>query len=192
MRGFCIRALRTCLVAGVLATLGCRHWGVELDLDPGYQPGPAIEVEVGEVINETSQTFDVDVEAMMAGELSKALAFSLAHRDIASSPRTLRLRTQILEYHPGNALKRWIAPGWGASTIRVHCDLEDVAQRDIVGRIDLRKSIEAGGLLSVGGWHRVLEVTAQGIAEKIRIEHGIEPHYLESTFKGGPKGIGHR
>jgi hypothetical protein len=182
------RLLRACLLAGVLAATGCRHWGVDLEFDPGYQPAPAIDVAVGEVVDETGGTYDVDVESMMAGELSKALTFSLRYRDQSTPPRKLLLTTQILEYHPGNALKRWIAPGWGASTIRVHCDLEDVAQRDIVGRIDLRKSIEAGGLLSVGGWHRVLEMTAQGIAERIRIEHGIEPNYIESTFKGGPKG----
>lgn len=69
-----------------------------------------------EVTDRTGYVFDEDEDKIvLAEEMQSELSSALATEGILGSEYTIK--TEILEYAPGNALTRWLLPGAGATKL---------------------------------------------------------------------------
>ncbi len=137
----------------------------ELRLNDGYLPQPGTNVEVEAVSNATGQTFDIDVEQMFWAALSEKLGHAQLSRPGTSGPK-LALRTKIVEYEKGDAFKRWLLPGWGATVLSVHSDVMDGGR--LVGTIAARRTVSAGGGYTIGAWKTIFNSVADDIVSDLK------------------------
>ena len=91
---------------------------------------PGTKVVVGSVKNQTGQSFDIDVEKMLADALNGALEKRNLKWAGGNFPM-LELSAEIVEYTKGDAFKRWLMPGWGSTVLVVRGALTDAENRKI-------------------------------------------------------------
>lgn len=165
MLGF--HAVRT--VAVLLVTMllvGCGTVQHKVSLEQGYRIEPGTKVMLGAVKNKTGQSFDIDVEKMLAD----ALAQSLRDRNLnwANDPSPkLVLTTDIVEYSKGDAFKRWLVPGWGSTVLVVRATLTDTNNRS-VGAIEAKRTVDVGGAYTIGAWETVFNDLAQDVVTDLQ------------------------
>lgn len=111
-------------------------------------------VEVETVSNKTSQNFGINVEDMLEKSLIKKLEADGMLWVSDESPK-LQLNVDILEYSEGDAFKRWIMPGWGATVLIIEATLKDDNQ--VIGKAYAARSIGAGGGFTIGAWKYVYD-----------------------------------
>lgn len=149
------------LLAATLFATGCGTVEHKVSLDQGYRVEPGTKVVVGPVTNRTGQTFDIDVEKMLAD----ALAGTLQERNLAwtkePAPK-LTLATDIVEYSKGDAFKRWLLPGWGSTALVVRATLTDGNNRT-VGTVEAKRTVDAGGGYTIGAWKTVFDDLARDV-----------------------------
>jgi hypothetical protein len=82
-------------------------------------PRPGSRIELRDVTNESGKRFEVDAPGM----LREAMQESLREEELAWTPgaagERFALSLAIREYRPGNAFKRWLAPGYGSTVLGV-------------------------------------------------------------------------
>ena len=117
--------------------------------------------------NDTGEQFDFDV----CSELQNALNQELKHQhlDITSMPDAskLVLQTRILDYEKGNAFKRWLLPGYGGTRLIVQASLCTPDNKE-VGTIRVVRSVEMGGVYSVGEWKEIFATVASDIVNELK------------------------
>lgn len=154
--------LRTAaLGCAMLFSAACGTARHSVALDPRYSAAPGTALTVGSVENRTGQAFDVDVEALLAAALRKALA----EKDLlwrGGSAPELRISAEIVQYEKGNAFKRWLMPGWGSTVLVVRGTLLGDGARP-VGRVDAKRTVDAGGAYTVNAWMTIFERLAEDV-----------------------------
>jgi len=139
----------------------------KMNLLNNYLPDSSTGVEVGKVTNETGKTFDpeINVEDMLRRALTEKLtAEKLLWND--TTPKKLVLDSKILDYDEGNAFKRWLLPGWGATVLTIQSDLRQDGQ--LVGTVDAKRTVSAGGGYTIGAWKTIFDNIAGDIVEDLR------------------------
>ena len=86
---------------------------------------------------------------------------------MADAAPKLVLAADIVEYEPGDAFKRWLLPGWGATVLVVRGTLVD-AEKRAVGSVEAKRTVEAGGGYTIGAWETVFRDIANDIVTKLR------------------------
>ncbi len=81
-------------------------------------------------------------------------------------PHKVVLACKIVEYDEGNAFKRWLLPGWGATVLSIQCDMKKGGQ--LVGSNDARRTVSAGGGYTIGAWRTIFENLAEDVVEDLR------------------------
>jgi hypothetical protein len=150
----------------LLALQGCGAVDHKLMLKDNYIPQTGMSVEVGKVTNETGQTYsDINLEQAMTGALTNKFSEKglLSTMDNA---KKITIDTKIVEYDQGDAFKRWLLPGWGATVLSVKCDLKEANQ--LIGSLDARRTVSAGGGYTVGAWRTIFGSLAEDIAEELQ------------------------
>lgn len=158
-------AVVSCVGLLLCLVTGCGTVQHSLTLTPGYQLKADTRVEVGEVSNETGQSFDVDVVKL----LSDALTEELRRTDLLWSGGEsyhIKVTSQIVDYKKGNAFKRWLLPGWGSTVLIVHCDLLDGGR--IVGSAEAKRTVSVGGGYTIGAWHTIFAGVAKDVVADLR------------------------
>jgi hypothetical protein len=151
------------MVVFVASGCGSSHHNIAMQND--YVMKPSSKVEVGKVINTTGEQFDVNVEQMLSDALVKKLGEE--HLLYASNAgQKVSTNCKILTYEKGNAFKRWLMPGWGATSLSIQCDLFD--SNKVVGSLNAMKSVTAGGAYTVGAWEKVFADIADDVVEDIK------------------------
>ena len=56
------------------------------------------------------------------------------------------LTADIVQYEKGDAFKRWLVPGWGATVLVVRGALYESDNRK-VGSVDAKRTVDAGGAI---------------------------------------------
>ena len=125
---------------------------------------PGLRVEVSETTNATGQSFDIDIEKMLTSALTEAIRDKNLLQVGAAGDR-LMLDCRITEYNKGNALKRGLLLGWGATTLSIECNLREGSL--VVGTVHVTRSAEAGGVLTVGAWKKVFKNVAEDVAKEL-------------------------
>ncbi len=150
-------------VTVILAACGSVHH--EIRLNDNYAPPAGTNIEVGTVENATGQVFDIKIDDMFREALTERLT---AERLLSGGTegRTLVLSTKIVEYEKGDAFKRWLLPGWGATVLSVQSDIRDGDR--LVGAIEARRTVSAGGGYTVGAWKTIFNSVADDIVADLR------------------------
>jgi len=139
-------------------------------------PRPGARIELREVTNPSGHAFGVDAVRL----LEEAMTRSLEQEGLAWKPGDVGdrfvLRLAIRDYRPGDAFKRWLAPGWGATVLAVEGSLRDAATDELAATVLHRRSVHWGGAYTIGAWQSVFGWVAEDIAAdlSVRIQQGGE------------------
>lgn len=150
------------LVGGLFVFSGCssKH---SLVLNENYTPKQDVKIEVEAVANKTSKTFEIDIQEMLKKSLNKKLEVD-GILWVNNENSKLQLNIDIMEYSEGNAFKRWLIPGWGATVLTIEAILKDSEQ--VVGKANATRNIAAGGGYTIGAWKTVFDdIAADVIAD---------------------------
>jgi hypothetical protein len=155
------------VLAGLLLVVvsGCGSVRHQITLRDNYLPPTAVRIEVGQATNATGQTFDVNVEQM----LTDALTERLRNEDllwVGPGGQRLVLVSKIVEYEKGDAFKRWLLPGWGATVLSIRSDLRDGNQ--LVGSAEARRTVSFGGGYTIGAWRTIFADLAGDVVSDLR------------------------
>jgi hypothetical protein len=156
----------------VLSLTGCGAIHHSANFESGFLPKPDTKIKVGTVVNETGQTFDIDIPNMLAGELSRALKNEGLLWTEGLNNEHLIISCKIVGYEKGNALKRWLVPGWGSTALSVQCDLNKNTSSQIVGSVNALHSVSAGGLYSANAWKTVFTDLSKDVTKDLRSKIG--------------------
>jgi hypothetical protein len=151
------------LVALLAFVTGCGTVHHNLTLAPGYEPAAGTTVKVGTVKDSSVTKADVDTAAMFREALTEALQKQRMH---GAGTAQLVANGEIVDYSKGNAFKRWLMPGWGATTLSVRCSFSDGGKE--VATAEAKRAVAGGGLASVGAWKKVFDSVANDIVEDLK------------------------
>jgi hypothetical protein len=101
--------------------------------------------------------------------LTDALTEKLTRQELLWSggqARRVVLVSKIIEYEPGDAFKRWLMPGWGATVVGVECEVRDGDR--LVGTVRARRTVSAGGGYTIGAWRTIFSSVADDIVGELR------------------------
>jgi hypothetical protein len=157
-------ALAAILLA-LLLVAGCGTVEHRVALEQQYVVQPGTKVEVGAVKNQTGKTFEIDVQKMLADALGNALKERNLQWKGEATPK-LVLAADIVEYEAGDAFKRWLMPGWGATVLVVRGTLVDADNRT-VGSVEAKRTVEAGGGYTIGAWETIFRDVANDIVTRL-------------------------
>lgn len=105
-----------------------------------------------------------------AALLKTALRRELGKRDAlwSNQPGAERfaLDVDITEYEAGNAFKRWLLPGYGATVLSVRGTLAK-GDGSAAGAFEHSRGVYAGGLYTVGAWQSIFDAVAADIARDL-------------------------
>lgn len=133
------------------------------------KPGISATFRVGDVVDAASKDkrgdhADFDIATEMRARLIEELGKSkLLAREGDSAVYVLNAR--ITDYQPGDAFKRWLAPGLGSTIAVVECDVYQ--GQDKVGTIRANRSVEFGGAYTAGAWKSIFASVAEDIVGEI-------------------------
>jgi len=155
------------ILIAVLTLSGCVSVKHKLDFESGYVPESGTMIEIGQVTNETGKTFEINVEQMLTDALTEKLRNeNLLWVDQEAETNRLVLLSKIVEYAEGDAFKRWLLPGWGATILTVHGELRNGDQ--LVGTAKARRNVYAGGAYTIGAWKTVFSKVAEDIVDDLK------------------------
>jgi len=125
--------------------------------------------EVQPVQNETGKTYEFNVSNTLTQNIKSKLRNKgfLVSDGTAISEKVLTIKSSLLSYEPGSALKRWFAPGFGKTQATVRTLLIDKKTGKVFGEFVSADTVSAGGLYSAGADKRILDAIATGIADEI-------------------------
>jgi hypothetical protein len=139
---------------------------------PQFMPAPGSRVRVDKIIYAGRPLDRAEVPAGFtpASELKFQIESKLAAADLAAapdSPDTIILTPTITAYEPGSAGLRWVSNGaTGATELTVKCIIQ---QNGIdVGKINIRRTIEFGGLYTIGQWKIIYSAVAGDIVDALK------------------------
>lgn len=98
--------------------------------------------------------------------VDKLKAMSVFH---ISADAPLLLTCDIESFAEGNAMKRWLMPGWGATEATVAVVVRDVSTRRILVIMRSQQLVQGGGLFSVGAKGYVLDRAFNDIIKQIEV-----------------------
>ncbi len=151
----------------VLLFTGCgavKHSSMFTD---DFIPKPEMKIEVGMVVNESGEIYGINVVELFSNSLKQELS-KKALLTTEMMEDGLIIESRIVEYEKGDALKRWLLPGWGATALTVHCELKDKKTGILVGSVDARRTISIGGLYTLNAWQDIMDSVAKDVVKEIQ------------------------
>ncbi len=159
----------------VLVIGGCGTTARQSTFNQDFTPNAAAMVAVGEISDAAPRGTrgdqeDFDTEA----ELRAQLESKLSERGMLSADgaegKPYVLNARIIDYEPGSAGKRWLWPGYGATELSVECTVHEGDR--VIGTVYARRTVEAGGLYTVGAWKGVFATVADEIVTELEAKLG--------------------
>ena len=139
--------------------------------DAQFGPTAASRFRVGTVIDSSDPLKRGDLSPTFnpSTELKAQLEAKLVSAGLvvdAAFPDSITLIPTITDYDPGNAALRWLAPGAGSTVLTVRCDIQQHGVS--VGKINVRRTVEFGGVYSIGQWSIIFGRVADDIVDKLK------------------------
>ncbi|MGY8869735.1 MAG: DUF4410 domain-containing protein [Pseudomonadales bacterium] len=166
--------MRYSIILAVLLMTGCGTTHHAVNFNSGYTPSDNPTITVGNTTNNTGETFDINIESMLNDALSKELSRSnllAGSGDISE----LSIDTEILEYKKGDAFKRWLVPGYGSTVLNIKSKLLNSAS-EVVGTVEARRTVDAGGGYTIGEWETIFPKVAEDIVRELSKELTVKPN----------------
>jgi len=161
--GVTMRTLLIFITVTFLAACGTTQHSIILE--DQYVPHGDCKVAVGNVSNETGQTFDVDIETMLRDALAEKLKAHKIYCEQAQE-HDLTLNANVTEYSKGDAFKRWLMPGYGSTSLTVEGELIDPAGK-VIGTAEAKRTVDAGGAYTIGAWKSVFSNVAHDVVDDL-------------------------
>jgi len=124
-----------------------------------------IQISVQPCIDRTkTQVTDLGAQATEAfqKELNATNEFS-----VVSNSRYL-LYCEVTNFMPGNAVKRWIQPGWGTTVGQMAAMLQDSKTGEILIIFEGNATVGSGGLFTVGAWNYIVPTAVKDIVIQLQ------------------------
>jgi hypothetical protein len=157
------RFLILLFILTTMALIGCGAVQHKITFQD-YSPQAQTKIEVGQVTNETKQTFDINIEQMLTDAFAEALRKEAMLWEGGSESK-LVLTSKIIEYDKGNAFKRWLLPGWGSTVLTIQSDLKDGDK--VVGCAEARRTVSFGGGYTIGAWQTIFNSVAKDVVKDL-------------------------
>ena len=128
---------------------------------------PEAMFAVGEVVDETGFSFPADEKdkIVLSEAMAAALKKALTESGIIADGQLL-INVTLTEYAPGNAFKRWLMPGAGATKLNVVAYVVD-QEGTKMATIPVERYIGMGGGYTVGAWKYVFDEVATAIVQSL-------------------------
>jgi hypothetical protein len=156
---------------------GCGAVNHTATFAPEFTPNATTLVSVGTVTDSADplKRSDIPADFSPSAELKSRLETKLAANGLAAAtdpPGMIVLIPTIIDYDPGNAGLRWIAPGAGGTVLTVKCEIQQNGVH--MGEIDSRRTIVFGGLYTIGEWKDIFGPVTDDIVDalKVKIKQG--------------------
>ena len=147
-----------------LAACGTAEHSVRVTDQQAFQT--STKITVGQVINKTGESFDVDVEAM----LRTAMIDALTRENLLGNkndPGVISMNVNIIEYRKGDAFKRWLWPGYGSTVLVVEATLLDT-EGNVDATAQANRSVDAGGGYTIGAWEKIFDNVAADLVADLK------------------------
>ncbi len=125
--------------------------------------------EVPPMQNTSGKTYQFDVSNTLTQHIRTKLkdkGFTVSDGRTISG-KTMVIKTSLISYEPGSAIKRWVAPGFGKTQVTVETLLIDKKTRKSLGEFISADTVSSGGLFSAGADKSILDSIATGIVNEI-------------------------
>ena len=160
-----------CLLGSfAFAGAGCGSVSHSAQFESSFVPRADTRIEVGPVTNETGKTFDADLPQMFTDALSQQLQSENLLWTQGQQGDHLIIATKIVEYDEGNAMKRWVLPGWGSTVITLHCELKESGSEKLVGSVEAHRTVSFGGAYTIGAWKTIFASVAKDVVKELRAQ----------------------
>ena len=116
---------------------------------------------VGEVYDSSYNDSDINIIEILRAELFKTIEINSFSVTDISKEEHLIIDSYILDYQPGDAFKRWLLPGYGATEVVVKTKIYSSKGKKYIGFVDANRTVSVGGAFTIGAWRKVFK----GIAE---------------------------
>lgn len=156
-------------VAGILVLSGCAvDWAVKeslSDLHPAYTADGRMQLQVQSCIDRTGNA---------KRELGREATDALVEKLKAVPEFELRVdgryvvSCDISAFVEGSALKRWLMPGWGATSGQVAVMVVDSKTGETVAILRGHATVAAGGLYTVGADEIILSSALDDVVKQMR------------------------
>jgi len=153
------------IIVLLITSCGSVHHVAKFESD--FSPKSNTSVEVGNTLNETGKTYDIDIPKMFQNAMANALEKNNLHWTGNEDSEHIVIESKIIEYEKGNAFKRWLLPGWGSTVLSVQCDLKDNSSGKILGSVEARRTISIGGGYSIGAWETIFNNVAEDVVKEV-------------------------
>jgi len=154
-------------LAMLLAVTGCGTVRHSATFAPSFSPAGGTKVAVNKPVNSTGESFDVDITEIMEQAFRNALDKNGLLQQ-ATSRGDLLLDTAIVRYAKGNAFKRWLLPGWGATVLEVRCTIKSQEDPTAFGTVEALRTVSIGGGYTIGAWRTICDSVAKDVVKELR------------------------
>ncbi len=171
--GFEMKRLLLCVLLLVLLA-GCGTRRHEMVFEAGHTALPSdATYSVGTVLDQSGFVFPedenrTDIAQSMEFSLVAALREEGMYKEEGAS---YSIDVRILEYEPGNAFGRWLLPGVGSTVLQATSRVGD--SEDVVGNIETRNTIDAGGASTINAWRTIFKDGAAEIVKELKESMGL-------------------
>jgi uncharacterized protein DUF4410 len=138
-----------------------------VNFNPGYTPTRDTRVDVTSVTNDSGEQFDFDIAAELRTQLELELERQHLSFTNGSTTPHLCIEARIVDYEKGSAAGRWLLPGLGGTRLMIKARLI-TANGDEVGTASVVRSVETGGLYSIGQWKAIFHTAAKDIVDDLK------------------------
>ena len=85
------------------------------------------------------------------------------------------LLCEVTSFLPGNAVKRWVLPGWGTTVGQVAAMLQDTENGEILIILEGNATVGSGGLYSISAWSYIVPAAVKDIVRQLQSWAGKAP-----------------
>jgi hypothetical protein len=78
------------------------------------------------------------------------------------------LNCEVTSFSPGNAVKRWVVPGWGTTVGQVAAMIQDSKTGEILIILEGIATVDSGGLYTVGAWIYIVPTAVNDIVDQLQ------------------------
>lgn len=160
---------------------GCAVSQVTTEMTPRQELSFPILISVQPCIDRTG-TEVADLGAQATATFEEELN---ATREFTVAPNgRYVLVCEVTSFLPGNAVQRWIMPGWGTTVGQVAAMVQDAKTGKILIIIEGNATVATGGFYTVGAWNYIVPTAVKDIVGKLQAWVGSGP---VGTDGGGDK-----
>jgi len=158
----------------LMILVGCGTRRHEMIFENGHTALPVdSKYSVGIVQDKSGYIFPEDEESIDIAQSMKTSLIDELKKEGMYQENTPKysIELTVKKYEPGNAFGRWLMPGAGSTALQVSSQVQETNR--VVGNIETKNSIDAGGAYSIGAWKTIFKDAAIEIVKELKESMGL-------------------